>query len=74
MNLHGNCPKCEHLVFATTSFGMWDDYKPDGTKVGGQIFKQVCAGCDTPLIAFHDVLEDNLVWNIASLTVPKIPN
>jgi hypothetical protein len=50
---------------------MRDGNRPDGTKVGGPIFKVVCTKCGTALIAFSDVLADTIDWKDESVTLPK---
>jgi hypothetical protein len=61
------CPKCGNQIpIPDSCVGMWDGKKPDGTKIGGGIFKTKCNNCETELIALWDVLEDAITWKVDS--------
>jgi hypothetical protein len=60
------CPQCGTLVMPPKTFGLWDGYKEDGTKVGGPVLKRSCRHCGAKLVASPDALDDIFEWKILS--------
>jgi hypothetical protein len=56
------CPVCGEDNKPSKSFGMWDGYKPHGTKAGGPVLSAICSKCGKRLMARPDVLDKDFAW------------